>query len=122
MQRAIARVIAILLSIGGVYWAILLSPLISRADNRLLPLVVFGPGYMATAACIYRSCTTPGRGGRLLIWALSSLVQGGWLASHMVATLAAGGSSWRLLEPPLVVAWLSSAAVGYIIGLYLDRE
>jgi hypothetical protein len=114
------RIIAGLLAIGGIYWGVLLLPLIPHAENQLLPLLVFGPGYVVTLGYLIRVVTSPPLRGRQVIWGFSILVQGGWLVCYVVATLG-GGAISRLAEPNLIVAWWLFATVGSVVALMLER-
>jgi hypothetical protein len=116
------RIIAGLLAIGGIYWGVLLLPLIPHAENPLLPLLVFGPGYVVTLGYLIRVVTSPPLRGRQVIWGFSVLVQGGWLVCHVVATLGNGGPISRLTEPHLIMAWWVFATVGSIVAFMMERE
>ena len=115
-----SRTVAGLLAIGGICWGALLLPLILRAEHLLLPLLVFGPGYIVTLAYLVRATTTPPLRGRQFIWVLSILVQGGWLACYVVATLGTDGAIGRITEPNVIVAWWVFATLASVVALMLE--
>jgi hypothetical protein len=69
----VARLLAILLALGGCYWGVLLSPWMLRADVSPLAIAIYGPGYLVTLGYIVRSLTTPPPPARILIWVSSLL-------------------------------------------------
>jgi hypothetical protein len=119
----LARLLAILLALGGCYWGLLLSPwLFFRANVSPLAVIVFGPGYLVTLGYIVRSVSTPPAGFRVLIWVSSLLVQGAWLLFmiwNVFETIAAGGSAMHDIEN-IMTAWWVFATAASVVGLLAD--
>jgi hypothetical protein len=116
----VARLLAILLALGGCYWGLLLSPMVFRRDVSPLALAIFGPGYFVTLGYIIRSVSTPPKGFRLLIWLSSLLVQGAWLLGliwDVIEKMAAGGS---VGVANIAMAWWVFATVASMAGLIFD--
>jgi hypothetical protein len=115
------RVIAVLLAIGGIFWGVLLLPLIPHAEHPIRPLLVFGPGYLVTVAYLVRAITTPPLRYRQVIWVLSILVQGGWLALDIVDILGKEEPTTRLTNANSMDAWWLIATVGSAVALMMER-
>jgi hypothetical protein len=123
-ERFALRVVwtlAIVLALGGCYWGLLLLPWIFRVDVSPVAVLVFGPGYLITAAYGVRSVSTPPLGTRRLIWLTSLLVQGAWLAWDLAAMCQVLGAGQTPHEPLLPTAWWFFATVASVLALLAER-
>jgi hypothetical protein len=118
----VARLLAILLALGGCGWGLLLSPWLLRAHVTPLAVALFGPGYLVTLGYIVRSVSTPPAGVRMLIWASSLLVQGAWLLFLIwgVTEKVASGGSATTDASNLMMAWWAFATAASVAGLLAD--
>lgn len=116
------RILAGLLAIGGTSWGILLFPWIRDSERLPQAILLFGPGYVVTLAYYIRVLTLPPLLGRQCIWWLSFLVQGGWLAWHLIANLCSAGPLIRLTEPHRPVGWWCFATAASVVALILEQE
>ena len=115
----VARDIAAALSLGGLYFSVVLFPLIRDSDNPLA-YILFGPGYIVTAGYVLRTVATLSLPVRRLIWSASLLVQGGWLLFHVVASVGSPSPLNQLFRPMFVVAWLCGAVVLSCVALSIE--
>jgi hypothetical protein len=115
------RILAGLLAVGGTYWGVLLGPLIPHEEHPLRLLLVLGPGYLVTLAYYARAISRPPLLVCRCIWWLSLLVQGGWLAWHVIGILGDGGPLLRLIEPVAPVGWWLFATVSSVVALILEE-
>lgn len=118
----VARVLAILLALGGCCWGLLLSPWLFRSDVSPLAIAVFGPGYVVTLGYIVRSLSTPTTAVCVLIWVSSLLVQGAWLLLLIwgVIEKAASGGAVAHEVASIPAAWWVFAFVASVAGLLAD--
>jgi hypothetical protein len=120
----VPRALAVLLALGGCYWGFLLSPWLFRTDVSPvspLALAVFGPGYLVTLCYIIRSISTPPLVVRRLIWVVSILVQGAWLAWDLWGLCEQLAVGRVPNEPLLPTAWWLFATAGSVAGLITER-
>lgn len=117
-----ARCVALLLGLGAAGWGLLLLPVFFWAENPLLPLLFFGPGYVVIAAYVYRVFQQPSLLLRRVIWGYSTLVHGSWLACLVGAYVQAGKSWDQFHEPPVFVGWWLGATALSIVGWSLEAE
>jgi hypothetical protein len=114
------RLLAVLLALGGCFWGLLLSPWLFRPDVSPLAVAVFGPGYLVTLGYIVRSVSTPALTARRLIWGVSILVQGSWLA-WIVWGMSEKVVAGRMPnESVLPVAWWVFATAASVAGLLAE--
>jgi hypothetical protein len=132
-SNMIPRILAGCLAIGGLYWSAMLWPFLFDGEDDLkvralelqlnpLAVLIFGPGYLATAACILRTALTPSLGIRRTIWVLSLAVQGTWLTGHIVSAVSSHDPMHQLGRPFGIVAWLATATLASAAGLVLERQ
>ncbi len=83
-RNAMPGSIPMLLATGGICWGGLLLPMILQAEHRLLPILLFGPGYVVTLGYLIRAFSTPSLGGRYVIWGFRfSIKVDGWDISSL---------------------------------------
>jgi hypothetical protein len=115
-----ARLLAVLLALGGCFWGLLLSPWMLRPDVSPAAVAVFGPGYLITLGYIIRSVSTPPLVVRRLIWSASIIIQGSWLAWTIWAICEQVITGHTLNEPSLPTAWWVFATAASVVGLLAE--
>jgi hypothetical protein len=115
-----ARLLAVLLALGGCFWGLLLSPWIFQPDVSPAAISGFGPGYLITLGYIVRSVSTPPLMVRRLIWGASIIIQGSWLAWIIWAICEQVIAGHTLNEPSLPVVWWLFATVASVVGLLAE--
>jgi hypothetical protein len=115
-----ARSLAVLLALGGCFWGLLLSPWLFRPEVSPLAVAVFGPGYLVTLGYIVRSVSTPPLMARRLIWGISIIVQGCWLAWIVWGISEKVMAGHTSNEPSLPVAWWLFATAASVVGLLAE--
>ena len=123
----LARLLAVVLALGGFYWGFLLAwiflpGLIFRLFGPEVTLFEFGlaGGYLITAFYIVRSARTPPLVVRRLMWITSLLVQGSWLAWGVwcISQEFASGDPPKTIH---FVLWWMFATVASLVGLIAER-
>ncbi len=111
------RWIALLLAIGGCYWAFILVGLLS-AENVWGFLLLFGPGYLVTFGYVVRAIWNVRVGWRRFIWIFSALVQGAWLVVVGYSNISSG---LQMTPDRLaVLIWWSTATIASVYGAIAD--
>src|SRR5260221_8734344 len=113
------RLLAVILSIGGVGWGLFCLPFLFW--NPSYALTILGPGYFVTFGYILRACSSMSSGARIVMWFLSALVQGAWLiwALKGVAQVAwFGGTAFE----GFTLAWWTFACLASVWAAFTDRE
>ena len=108
---SVARLIAIALMMGGLFWGMFL--LLAFGPVALFPLP-FGVGYLVTVGYIVRAVSVPAFGIRMLIWIASLMVQGYWLLQSIPDITRTGLN--------LISAWWLFATVCSVIAIATERR
>ena len=115
------RLLAILLALAGCFWSLLLAPWFFRPTVSPVAVLLFGPGYLVTLGYIIRSVSTPALTTRRLIWVVSLVVQGGWLAWIALSMFIGVVTGHSLNEPVLVVSWWVFATAASVVGFLAEK-
>jgi hypothetical protein len=117
---SIQRLLAIVLSFGGVGWGMFCLPFFFWNPSNALML--FGPGYVVTVGYIARACCTLSYGSRVGIWLLSALVQGAWLI-WVLSSIAEGawfrGNAFALAF--VMFGWWVLAFASSVFSLFTEH-
>ena len=111
-----------LLTLGGLFWGLLLSPWLFRPEASPLAWLVFGPGYLITVGYVIRAVSTPPLAARRLIWVCSLLVQGAWLLYLVWAETEQLALGRSIHEPNIMSVWWLFATVASCVGLFAERQ
>lgn len=108
---SVARLIAIALTMGGLFWGMFL--LLAFGPVALFPFP-FGVGYLVTVGYIVRAVSVPAFGIRMAIWIASLMVQGYWLLLSIPDITRTGLN--------LISAWWLFATVRSGIAIAKERR